>query len=192
MADKSNHKAKVRERILDEAAAALRAAGTEGLSVAGLMKRAGLTHGGFYAHFENRDDLVAHAIGRMFQDSAGMLARFLGEKPDLDGLVDHYLSEQAMRRHDRGCPLPWLAGEAPRMPHAARERFQQGIGAMTGAIAAALEKQGKDRGRAAHLASSAVAEMVGALALARALGDGDQALATLAAARASVKDRLSA
>ncbi|HZV09332.1 MAG TPA: TetR/AcrR family transcriptional regulator, partial [Novosphingobium sp.] len=69
MADKSAHKARVRDRILDEAAAALRSGGTDGLSVANLMKRAGLTHGGFYAHFENRDDLVAHAVDRMFKDS---------------------------------------------------------------------------------------------------------------------------
>lgn len=186
MADKSAHKARVRERILDEAAAALRAGGTEGLSVANLMKRAGLTHGGFYAHFENRDDLVAHAIDRMFQDSAGMVQRFLGEADDLDGLIDFYLSEQVMRRHDRGCPLPWLAGEAPRMPEAARARFQAGIAAMEQAIAAALIRRGRGEGEASLLAASLVAEMVGAMALARAYGDGPKALATLAAARQAI------
>jgi TetR/AcrR family transcriptional repressor of nem operon len=143
MADKSAHKAKVRARILDEAAIALRSGGTEGLSVANLMKRAGLTHGGFYAHFENRDDLVAHAVDRMFEDSRAMLERFLGDRPDLGGLIDHYLSEAAMRRHDLGCPLPWLAGEAPRMPDSARRRrFQAGISAMRDAIAGALVRSG--------------------------------------------------
>ncbi|WCT79758.1 TetR/AcrR family transcriptional regulator [Novosphingobium humi] len=186
MADKSAHKARVRERILDEAAAALRAGGTEGLSVANLMKRAGLTHGGFYAHFENRDDLVTHAIDRMFQDSAGMIQRFLGESDDLDGLIDFYLSEQTMRRHDRGCPLPWLAGEAPRMPEAARARFQAGIAAMEQALAGALIRRGRDSGEAGLLATSLVAEMVGAMALARAYGDGPKALATLAAARQAI------
>lgn len=186
MADKSAHKARVRERILDEAAAALRAGGTEGLSVANLMKRAGLTHGGFYAHFENRDDLVTHAIDRMFQDSAGMIQRFLGESDDLDGLINFYLSEQAMRRHDRGCPLPWLAGEAPRMPEAARARFQAGIAAMEQALAGALIRRGRDSGEAGLLATSLVAEMVGAMALARAYGDGPKALATLAAARQAI------
>ncbi|WJT00252.1 TetR/AcrR family transcriptional regulator [Novosphingobium humi] len=186
MADKSAHKARVRERILDEAAAALRAGGTEGLSVANLMKRAGLTHGGFYAHFENRDDLVTHAIDRMFQDSAGMVQRFLGESDDLDGLIDFYLSEQAMRRHDRGCPLPWLAGEAPRMPEAARARFQAGIAAMEQALAGALIRRGRNSGEAGLLATSLVAEMVGAMALARAYGDGPKALATLAAARQAI------
>lgn len=190
MADKSAHKARVRDRILDEAAAALRAGGTEGLSVANLMKRAGLTHGGFYAHFENRDDLVAHAVDRMFQDSGAMVRRYLGETDDLGGLIDYYLSEQAMRRHDRGCPLPWLAGEAPRMPEAARARFQAGIAAMEQALAGALVRQGREEGEATRLATSMVAEMVGAMALARAYGDGPRAIATLEAARDAIKRRL--
>lgn len=192
MADKSAHKARVRDRILDEAAAALRAGGTEGLSVANLMKRAGLTHGGFYAHFENRDDLVAHAIDRMFRDSSALLERYLGENADLDGLVDYYLSEQAMRRHDRGCPLPWLAGEAPRMPDAARARFQAGIAAMEQAITEVLLRQGREKAEADRLATALVAEMVGAMALARAYGDGPRATATLEAARLAIKRLLSA
>lgn len=192
MADKSAHKARVRDRILDEAAAALRAGGTEGLSVANLMKRAGLTHGGFYAHFENRDDLVAHAIDRMFRDSSALQERYLGENADLDGLVDYYLSEQAMRRHDRGCPLPWLAGEAPRMPDAARARFQAGIAAMEQAITEVLLRQGREKAEADRLATALVAEMVGAMALARAYGDGPRATATLEAARLAIKRLLSA
>ncbi|HWU01414.1 MAG TPA: TetR/AcrR family transcriptional regulator [Novosphingobium sp.] len=191
MADKSAHKARVRDRILDEAAAALRSGGTDGLSVANLMKRAGLTHGGFYAHFENRDDLVAHAVDRMFKDSAGMLHRFLEEgEGDLGALVDYYLAETTMRRVDRGCPLPWLAGEAPRMPAAARARFQAGIAAMEEAIAKALIRQGRAEGEAARLSASVVAEMVGAMALARAYGDDPHAVATLEAARDAIRRRL--
>lgn len=190
MADKSAHKAKVRARILDEAAIALRSGGTEGLSVANLMKRAGLTHGGFYAHFENRDDLVAHAIDRMFKDSYAMLERFLGDQPDLDGLIDYYLSEAAMRRHDRGCPLPWLAGEAPRMPEPARLRFQAGISTMRDAIAGALVRSGHPKPEADALAASTVAQMVGAMTLARAQGEGEEAVATLRAAREALHERV--
>lgn len=192
MADKSAHKARVRDRILDEAAAALRSGGTEGLSVANLMKRAGLTHGGFYAHFANRDDLVAHAIDRMFRDSGEMLRRFLEQDADVEALVDFYLGEATMRRLDRGCPLPWLAGEAPRMPEAARARFQAGIAAMEDAIAAALVRKGRAPDAAQRLSASLVAEMVGAMALARAHGDSPRALETLAAARAAIKARLAA
>ncbi|WP_226017258.1 TetR/AcrR family transcriptional regulator [Novosphingobium sp. FKTRR1] len=195
MADKSAHKAKVRARILDEAAAALRSGGTEGLSVANLMKRAGLTHGGFYAHFENRDDLVAHAVERMFEDSAGLFTRLLpsGAGPaELGALVDSYLSEAAMRRHDRGCPLPWLAGEVPRMPPAAQARFRQGIDRMRSAIASVLQANGVAEGQAQASAASAVAEMVGAMALARAMGEGEDAVAMLADARRAISQRLGA
>jgi TetR/AcrR family transcriptional repressor of nem operon len=193
MADKSAHKAKVRARILDEAATALRSAGTEGLSVANLMKRAGLTHGGFYAHFENRDDLVVHAVERMFEDSSALWARCLAgedKAPDLAALVDSYLSESAMRRHDRGCPLPWLSGEVPRLPPAAQARFRTGIDNMRAAIARVLRAQGHGEDPAAALAASAVAEMVGAMTLARAMGEDDAAVAALAASRDAIKRRL--
>ena len=193
MADKSAHKAKVRARILDEAARALRSGGTEGLSVANLMQRAGLTHGGFYAHFKNRDDLVAHAVDRMFEDSAGLWDRYVpdGEQaPDPAALVDNYLSEKAMRRHDRGCPLPWLAGEVPRMPPAAKARFHAGIAAMQARVAQALQAKGREAVAADELAASVVAEMVGAMALARATGEGDDACRLLARSRAAIKQRM--
>ncbi len=191
MADKSAHKQKTRERILDEAASAIRAGGAEGISVANLMKRAGLTHGGFYAHFTSRDDLVAHAIDRMFQDSGAMLDRFLSDEPDakgLAGLIDYYLSERVMRSPERGCPLPALSGEVPRMPTAARARFEAGVHAFREAIEQALEKL--DKPGAAMLASSALTEMVGAVMLARSTSDEAAALQYLSASRDALKQRL--
>lgn len=72
------------------------------------------------------------------------------------------------------------------MPEAARARFQAGIAAMEQALAGALIRRGRDSGEAGLLATSLVAEMVGAMALARAYGDGPKALATLAAARQAI------
>ncbi len=193
MADKSAHKAKVRDRILDEAARALRSGGTEGLSVANLMKRAGLTHGGFYAHFENRDDLVVHAVDRMFEDSAALWAHHLSDDKqpaDPAALVDSYLSDRAMRNHDRGCPLPWLSGEVPRMPPAAQARFHAAITRMRNGFATALQASGHDASQAEALAASIVAEMVGAMSLARAMGEGQDALALLEISRNTIKQRL--
>jgi TetR/AcrR family transcriptional repressor of nem operon len=190
MADKSAHKERTKARILDEAAQALRARGTEGVSVAALMKRAGLTHGGFYAHFSSRDDLVAHAVGRMFQDSARMLDHFLAE-PDADGLkglIDHYLSEQALDAPERNCPLPALSGEVPRMPPAARQRFEIGTDAFRMAIVRALRAMGRDD--AEPLGASVLAELVGAMALARSNSDRATALKLLASSRDSLKARL--
>jgi TetR/AcrR family transcriptional repressor of nem operon len=191
MAEKVSHKAKTRARILDEAAKALRSGGTSGISVAALMKRAGLTHGGFYAHFASRDDLVAHAIDRMFEDSGRMLDRFLGASPGATGLadlIDHYLSERAMQTLDRGCPLPGLSGEVMRMPEAARARFEQGITTFQAALTAALSAMSVAEPDVQ--ARSVLSEMVGALMLARAMSDTDAARSHLAAARQSLKQRL--
>ena len=81
-----------------------------------------------------------------------------------------------MRRHDRGCPLPWLSGEVPRMPPAAQARFQVAIGRMRATFVGALRASGHEAQGAEALPTSAVAELVGAMALARALGEGDDAL----------------
>jgi TetR/AcrR family transcriptional repressor of nem operon len=164
--------------------------GTQGLSVVELMKRAGLTHGGFYAHFASRDDLVTHAIDRMFQDSAKMLLRHLGEKPDgagLSRLIDHYLSEKALRMTESGCPLPGLTGEAGRMPPAARDRFEAGIVAFREGIREALDAMGQ--ADAENLAGSLLAEMVGAITLARSMSDQATALSFLAGSRSRLKER---
>lgn len=192
MADKTAHKAKTRARILDEAASAIRTGGAQGISVADLMKRAGLTHGGFYAHFSSRDDLVAHAVDRMFQDSAAMLARFFGEGASgagLAGLIDYYLSERALLAVESGCPLPGLSGEAARMPAAARARFEAGITAFRDAIRRALDAIAIG-GDSDALASSVLAELVGAMTLARSMSDADAAHLFLAASRQRIKERL--
>ncbi|MGI4879673.1 MAG: TetR/AcrR family transcriptional regulator, partial [Janthinobacterium lividum] len=62
------HKAQTRERVLKEAAAAIRSEGVDRIGIAQVMARAGLTHGGFYAHFTSKDDLVTQAIDYMFED----------------------------------------------------------------------------------------------------------------------------
>lgn len=183
-------KERTRARILDEAAKAMREHGSDGIGVATLMKRAGLTHGGFYAHFENRDDLVAHAVDRMFRDSADMVHHYLGSgdaAQGLSSLIDFYLSDTTRRRTDGGCPLPSLSGESSRMPAAARERFGQGVTAFRNALAQGLEAIGTPDAQA--LAASVLAEMVGAMSLARALAD-EEASLVLAASRQQLKRRI--
>jgi TetR/AcrR family transcriptional repressor of nem operon len=154
------------------------------------MKRAGLTHGGFYAHFKDRDDLVAHAVDRMFRDSSAMLTQHLGHggaAAGLSSLIDYYLSETARKRIDGGCPLPSLAGEASRMPDAARDRFAVGIAGFQSALAHSLDTLGLPEPM--KLAASVLAEMVGAMSLARALDD-ETAKASLEASRARLKHRI--
>ncbi len=190
MTETMTTKERTRARILDEAAKAMREHGSDGIGVATLMKRAGLTHGGFYAHFENRDDLVAHAVDRMFRDSADMLHHHLGRGDPavgLSSLIDYYLSDKARRRTDGGCPLPSLSGESSRMPPAAKERFGKGVAAFRAALAKAFQAIGAPDPQA--LAASALAEMVGAMALARSLDD-EEAILTLEASRRQLKQRI--
>lgn len=190
MTDTMTAKARTRARILDEAAKAMREKGADGIGVAALMQRAGLTHGGFYAHFENRDDLVAHAVDRMFQDSARLVSHYLSKDDaaeGLTGLIDYYLSDETRKRTDGGCPLPGLGGEARRMPAAARARFSDGIAAFRAALAGALAALGQPEPES--LATSVLAEMVGAMTLARTLDD-DSARIALEASREQLKRRI--
>lgn len=188
---KTTHKERTRTRILEEAAKAMRSHGYASVSVADLMKRAGLTHGGFYAHFSSRDDLVVHAIDRMFEDSALMVEHYLTKdagKEGLAALIDNYLSKRALQKVEKGCPLPSLCGEASRLPAAARERFQLGIDRFQASLSRSLEALGAPNPD--DLARSALAEMVGAMALARTLKSDDNALALLDATRRDLKHRL--
>jgi len=186
-----SHKERTRARILDEAAGALRTEGIGGIGVADLMKRAGLTHGGFYAHFASRDDLVTHAIGRMFEDSNFCRNRPLDNDDPAAGLaafIDGYLSEKAWAHPEHACPIPSLVSEAPHMPNAARARFAQGITNVRTALAVTLKKLGHKEAKT--LAGSLLAEIVGAMAIARALPDEADAAALLAKTRQDLKARL--
>jgi TetR/AcrR family transcriptional repressor of nem operon len=187
----TDHKARTRERILDEAASAIRAAGPQGVSVGGVMKKAGLTHGGFYAHFGSKDELVAEAIRQMFGGPYSNFAALTEGKPPAEALaayVDFYLSARHRDARDRGCPLPALSGDVARMPASARARFGEGAERLRKAIAGLLEAMGRKDAEA--LAASAIAEMVGAIALARATDDRVRSDAILAATRSAVRKRL--
>ena len=185
------HTARTRERILTEAAKAIRASGPEGVSVGGLMKKAGLTHGGFYAHFGSKDELVAEAIRQMFGGPYSNFAALTDGKPPAEALaayVDFYLSARHRDARDRGCPLPALSGDVARMPASARARFGEGAERLRSSIAGLLAAMG--RADAETLAASAIAEMVGAIALARATDDVARSDTILAATRSSLRNRL--
>jgi TetR/AcrR family transcriptional repressor of nem operon len=183
----TEHKAKTRELVLKEASAAIRAAGPDRVGVAGIMARAGLTHGGFYAHFKSKDDLVSQAIGYMFEDRyAAFLAHL--DTPDpreaLTQFVESYLSMRHRDAIDRGCPIPVLAGDVPRLPAAARDVFVSAVDRLTDGIAQLLRQIGIADPEIR--ASSMIAEMVGALALSRVQPDAEKAAALLAGSRRSI------
>ncbi|MDE2593034.1 MAG: TetR/AcrR family transcriptional regulator [Burkholderiales bacterium] len=187
----ADHKQKTHKKVVMEAAKAIRQKGPDKIGVAAIMAKAGLTHGGFYAHFKSKDDLVAEAIDYMFEDRMALLRKALSATDPAKGLhdyIDLYLSPLHRDRRDRGCPVVALSGDVARMAQQAQRRFEAGVQAMTGALADLLRKLGHQQ--AEGLATSIFFEMVGALAVARAIADSAQSLAILEQARASVKQRL--
>ena len=187
----SDRKAQTRRKVLGEAAAAIRSVGPGGIGVANLMKKAGLTHGGFYAHFKSKDDLVAQAISQMFDESHDRFLKHTSHPAPEDaliGFIDMYLSPRHRDEPERGCPLPSLSGDVARLPAAARERFATGVARLTGSIAKLLKQIGRPDSE--QLAASALSEIVGAVALSRAIGSQGASNAILKATRDAVKTRL--
>ena len=167
-------KEQTRERILRAAARAIRKHGYEGVGVADVMKEAGLTHGGFYAHFASRDALLAAAVGQAGAESAENLNRAIAAaKPgeELMALVDTYLDDRhvAAPEHGLGCAIAAAGSEVPRQQAEVRRAAARRIKDIIGLV----ERQFPEWGKAAahEKAMGIVASMVGALILARAVDD---------------------
>jgi TetR/AcrR family transcriptional repressor of nem operon len=189
----AEHKARTRARILREAAKAIRSEGPHRIRVAGVMSRAGLTHGGFYAHFSSKDNLVAEAISQMFQDSAASFDRVVADRSPVDALcafIDYYLSSSHRDARDTGCPLAALATDLPRLKTSARARFADGVARLTSMLEEWFEALGAADPSAE--AASMLAELVGAIGLARAVPSREQSNAILAHSRTMLKRRLGA
>lgn len=185
----SDHKAETRARVLREASREIRAKGPAEMAVAGIMKRAGLTHGGFYSHFPSKDALVAEAIDVMFQDAL-RLSRTVQIKSEpravLLGCINMYLSRAHCDARESGCPLPSLSGDLARATPALRDRFAAGVVVLTERLSAAVAELGLEQPEA-H-ASAILSQMVGAVVLARAV-DGPASDAILENARSSLISR---
>ena len=187
----AEHKQKTREKVLDAAAEALRLDGPLKMGVAEVMAKAGLTHGGFYAHFKSKDELVACTIDHMFATSAQRRLDGMKDWPPAQALsayIDFYLSESHRDKRITGCAMPALAADLPRLPTAAQEAFAGGVRRMTERIAGLLTAMGRDN--AEDLAASTVAEMVGALSLARAEPDREHSNLMLQRSHRILKQRL--
>jgi TetR/AcrR family transcriptional repressor of nem operon len=185
-----DHKEETRKRVLKAAAGAIRRDGPFKVGVAAVMAKAGLTHGGFYAHFSSKDEMVAAGVGWMFDEGRARLERETEGRGPADALrayVDFYLSTNHRDSRSAGCPLPFLSADAPRLPGPARERFARGVGDLTGRLAERFEALGRSDPSAD--ARSLLSEMVGALSLARADPDPERSDAILSTSRAALKAR---
>lgn len=189
----AEHKERTHKRLLKAAAEALRSEGPERIGVAALMARLGLTHGGFYAHFESKDDLVTASIDQMFDESlAGIMkmAAPLAPAEALSRYIDFYLSDRHAGTPGRGCALPALAADVSRLGPAARKRFAAGTERLIQWLATQLRALGHDDAEALQLATSAMAELCGAVAMARAVDSGRQSSEIRARCGAAIKARL--
>jgi TetR/AcrR family transcriptional repressor of nem operon len=187
----AEHKQQTRERVLKEAARAIRAEGVDNLGVASIMAKVGLTHGGFYAHFANREALVAAAIEEMFRQGGARLEQSMQGRSPAEGLahyLDFYLSTGHRDSRTAGCPLPFLSADAPRLAEPMRRQYAGGAHALTRHLGGVLRTLGY--ADADDMAGSMLAEMVGAVGLARAEPDPARSETILARTRASIKTRL--
>jgi len=171
------------ERIVATAARAIRRAGFHGVGVADIMKEAGLTHGGFYAHFASRDALLAEALQRAGSDAAaGMAQRNLARQARgasaFRALVEGYLSDRHLSSAESGCPVAALASEMPRQAPEVRAAAAQRVRDLVATVQRALPA-----GATAGSAAAVAGQLVGALQLARALGDNAEGKGLLAATR---------
>jgi TetR/AcrR family transcriptional repressor of nem operon len=186
----TEHKQRTRAKVLEAAAQAIRNDGPERVGVAAVMAEAGLTHGGFYAHFKSKDELVAAAIGSMFEESRARLARETegrGAKQGLAAYVDFYLSAKHRDARGRGCPIAALASDAPRLSDDVRAAFAAGVARLTAGLAEKLGEAGTAEPQTA--ARSMMAELVGALSLARVETDRSTSDAILRDSRKQLKRR---
>jgi TetR/AcrR family transcriptional repressor of nem operon len=187
----AEHKAETRTTVVAEAAKAIRAKGPHGIGVAEIMARAGLTHGGFYAHFASKDDLIVAAIESMFDDAVANFERRTASKSPADALrayIDFYLSPEHRNARETGCPLASLSADLPRLENPARLEFAAGYARLTAAIGGLLTVLRLPEPDT--LARSVLSEMIGALSVARSVTDSVQSLEILEASRRSLRHRL--
>jgi len=184
------HKEETRQKVVKAAAMAVRAKGPDGVGVAEIMAEAGLTHGGFYAHFKSKEALIAAAVEEAFGQSRRRFSRLtedMSSAEALEAFVDAYVSAEHRANPQRGCPISTLANDLPRQGAMVRAAFDAGVEGLISRIEGWLPEPDPDARRS--LASSLMAEMAGAVALARAVSDEALAAQLLEASRARIKAR---
>lgn len=167
------HKHATRRRILEAAGQAFRERGVAETGVDEVMRRAGLTHGGFYAHFRDKTELVAEACAAAFDAAVPNLARIAARPTPAARarlLIDSYLAARHRDNRGAGCMVVAVAADMARLTGAARTGYSRGFAQHIERLAAALrlsEDAETNRARVTHLMSS----LVGALLFARAIED---------------------
>lgn len=106
-----DHKAQTHQRIIEEAARLFRRDGVGATGLQPLMKTLGLTHGGFYAHFKSKDELVETALRHSVEQLSAAIQDAAGAEKPLATLIGRYLSSAHRANPGEGCPLPTMSAE---------------------------------------------------------------------------------
>jgi TetR/AcrR family transcriptional repressor of nem operon len=181
------HKLETHARIVKKASVRLREKGAHGVGVADLMKDAGLTHGGFYAHFDSREALVIEAFAYAMDRSTERWRQLAGQMAPGDrlaGIVEAYLSPQHRDNPGQGCAVPALSAEIARESPKTRKAFAAKLEQMVGMLAEQIAEVPSKPARKQAMAS--LATMMGTLVLARVAGSGEFSEEILAAGRDAV------
>jgi TetR/AcrR family transcriptional repressor of nem operon len=187
------HKQETHARIVKKASVRLREKGAHGIGVADLMKEAGLTHGGFYAHFDSREALVIEAFAYAMDRSTERWRKIAEETPPekrLATIVETYLTPLHRDDPGHGCAVPTLgaeiARESPKTRKAFAAKLEQMIDMMADQVLDVPRKTARKQ------AVAALATMIGTLVLSRIAGTGEFSDEILSAGREAVVGRASA
>src|SRR3954462_14688978 len=180
-------KAASHERIVEVAAARIRESGLEQPGVAEIMRAAGLTHGGFYKHFGSRDELIAEAVQRALTESEGAGGEITAGADDpLAAFADWYVSTAHRDDPAGGCGVAALGGDMPRATEPARGAYRDQVERY---LAHLQDLLGGGDAEARRRASVTLSAMVGAVMIARALGDTPRSAELLRDVREAVREQ---
>jgi TetR/AcrR family transcriptional repressor of nem operon len=184
------HKLETHARIVKKASVRLREKGAHGVGVADLMRDAGLTHGGFYAHFDSREALVIEAFTHAMDRSTERWRKLAEQTPSdkrLAMIVDSYLTPVHRDDPGHGCAIPTLGAEIARESPRTRKAFAAKLEQMIDMLAAQVPNGSRKAAR--KQAMAVIATMMGTLVLARVAGNGEFSDEILGAGRDAVLGR---
>jgi len=184
------HKQETHARIVKKASVRLREKGAHGVGVADLMKEAGLTHGGFYAHFDSREALVIEAFAYAMDRSMAHWRKIVEQTPPdkrLARIVESYLTPVHRDDPGHGCAVPSLGAEIARESQRTRKAFAAKLEEMIDIMAEQIPDLPRKAAR--KQAMAALATMMGTLVLARIAGNSEFSGEILDAGRDAALER---
>jgi TetR/AcrR family transcriptional repressor of nem operon len=180
-------KAASHERIVNTAAARIRESGTDQPGVAEIMRAAGLTHGGFYKHFESREELIEEAVERALTENQKTVAQMVYEADDpLAAFADWYVSTAHRDDPAHGCGVVALGADVRRVGGVAQDAYRAQVDRYLAYLQSLLDGDDEDSRKRANVTLSA---MVGAVMIARALGPTPRSDELLRDVREAVRER---